>query len=601
MKALQRIVACAAFDGDARVPAAQISLGHFSSWSETLARGQCSQNCAAGIALVVLGQPCDAQFKPLRHEHVVEAYRRNGAGFAAALTGAYAYVLFDQENDLLLAGVDRMARVPLAFATLPRGGVAIASSTADLAHVPGISLTLSQQALYDYVFFHMIPAPHTLYQGVKRLAPGEQMMAKKSGVAVRALWKPKFIEDRPTTFEAAKHGFRTALEDAVRDACAGATAPGTFLSGGTDSSTMTGLVAKVTGKPARAFSIGFDEEGYDETGYAKIAAKKFPVDHHIYYVTPQDVVDALPKVVEAYDQPFGNASAIPTYYCALRAQEEGISHMIAGDGGDELFGGNDRYAFQSRLSIYSKIPSFIRTPVRGIAGALAGIGPLRKVQRAIAWAETPMPARIQHYNLVNQLGRAEMFEADFLAKISPDSPEQLMCAIYDGSAPSELNRMLALDWRLTLADSDLPKVTAMCAQAGMPVLYPMLDDRVTDFSMTLPNDYKLKGQQLRWFFKEALRDFLPEEILTKQKHGFGLPFGHWLTKHKGMQDQAMASLEALKKRGIIRPAFIDSLKIHATGAGAGYYGVMVWVLVMLELWLQAHHNSGSQSPPAILR
>jgi asparagine synthase (glutamine-hydrolysing) len=162
-------------------------------------------------------------------------------------------------------------------------------------------------------------------------------------------------------------------------------------------------------------------------------------------------------------------------------------------------------------------------------------------------------------------------------------------------AQTDLSKMLAIDWRITLADSDLPKVTAMCAQAGMPIRYPMLDDRLTDFSMTLPNDFKLKGQALRWFFKEALRDFLPEEIITKQKHGFGLPFGHWLTKHAGMQAQTMSALDDLKKRHIVRADFIDTLKGHVTGPGAGYYGVMVWVLVMLELWMQKHHDAPSQA------
>jgi asparagine synthase (glutamine-hydrolysing) len=592
LKALQRVTAFASFDNALRLSAPQVSLGHFAARTSKEILGEIEPFCAAGICAVVLGRPCDEAFKPLTLEAFTERYRKSGADFARALTGAYAYVLFDEKTDSVLAGVDRMARVPLAFAALPGGGIAIATSTHDLRDVPGVTLELNPQALYDYVFFHMIPAPTTLYKGVKRLAPGEQLIAKRGKAEVRAIWQPKFVEDRPTTFEDAKKGFRTALEESVRDAVSSTAAPGTFLSGGTDSSTMTGLVAQVTGKPAKGFSIGFDEEGYDETSYAKIAAKKFPVDHTIYYVTPQDVVDALPRVVEAYDQPFGNASAIPTYYCALRAREQGISAMIAGDGGDELFGGNDRYAEQAKLGRWSTLPNVLRAPVRGAASVFAGLGgPFAKLDRGLKILELPTPARMQHYNLVNRLGAANMFEADFLRDVNRNAPQELLNSIYNGAlSNTQLNKMLALDWRVTLSDSDLPKVTSMCAQAGMPVLYPMLNDRVTDFSLSLPTDFKLKGDQLRWFFKEALRDFLPEEIITKQKHGFGLPFGMWLGKHEGMKAQAMAALEDLKKRHIIKPAFIDDIRAKLAGADASYYGVMVWVLVMLELWMQAHHD-----------
>ena len=592
MKALQRITAYASFNNNERLTEPRVSLAHFGARISKEILGQIEPFCAAGICAVVLGRPFDEAFKPLALEAFVERYRKHGADFARALTGAYAYVLFDEKTDTVIAGVDRMARVPLAFTSLANGGIAIATSAHDLRDVPGVKLELNPQALYDYVFFHMIPAPTTLYKGVQRLAPGQQLIAKKGKAEVRAVWQPKFVEDRPTTFEEAKAGFRHAIEMGVRDAVSSTTNPGTFLSGGTDSSTVTGLVAQVTGKPAKAFSIGFDEEGYDETSYAKIAAKKFPVDHTIYYVTPQDVVDALPRVVEAYDQPFGNASAIPTYYCALRAREQGVTGMIAGDGGDELFGGNDRYAEQAKLGRWRELPNLLRAPARGVASMFAGLGgPFAKLDRGLKILELPTPARMQHYNLLNRLGAANVFEADFLRDINPHAPQLLLNSIYDGAlSNTQLNKMLALDWRVTLADSDLPKVTSMCAQAGMPVLYPMLDDRVTDFSLSLPNDYKLKGDQLRWFFKEALRDFLPEEIITKQKHGFGLPFGMWLGKHEGMKAQAMSALEDLKKRNIIRPAFIDDIRVKLGGADAGYYGVMVWVLVMLELWMQAHHD-----------
>jgi asparagine synthase (glutamine-hydrolysing) len=150
---------------------------------------------------------------------------------------------------------------------------------------------------------------------------------------------------------------------------------------------------------------------------------------------------------------------------------------------------------------------------------------------------------------------------------------------------SEVNRTLAYDWRYTLAESDLPKVCGTTRLAGMQVAFPMLDDRLLAFSLRLPTEYKLKGLTLRWFFKEALRGFLPDEILAKKKQGFGLPFGVWLTRHRPLMTLARDSLRSLAPRGIVRPAFIDELFDRRLAEHPGYYGEMVWILMMLEQWL----------------
>ena len=151
-----------------------------------------------------------------------------------------------------------------------------------------------------------------------------------------------------------------------------------------------------------------------------------------------------------------------------------------------------------------------------------------------------------------------------------------------------VNRMLAYDWKYTLADNDLPKVSGTTALAGMATAFPLLADEIIDFSMKLPDDYKLRGQQLRWFFKEALRGFLPDEILTKKKQGFGLPFGVWATRHAPLKALAVGSLNSLAQRGIVQPAFIKTLIEQRLPEHPGYYGEMVWILMMLEQWLQQH-------------
>jgi len=151
-----------------------------------------------------------------------------------------------------------------------------------------------------------------------------------------------------------------------------------------------------------------------------------------------------------------------------------------------------------------------------------------------------------------------------------------------------LNRTLAFDWRYTLAENDLPKVRLSTQQAGLPVGFPLLDEDLLDFSLRLPVDYKLRGLKLRWFFKEALRGFLPNEIITKSKHGFGLPFGVWANQHQGLRALALGSLDQLATRGVVHPAFLDRLVKDLLPTHPGYYGEMVWILMMLEQWLQAH-------------
>ena len=214
------------------------------------------------------------------------------------------------------------------------------------------------------------PVLRRFFATCPRVPPGSLVDFERGAPKLHRYWQMQFREDRDPGFATLKQEFREALDDAVRDYAA-ENGNGTFLSGGTDSSTISGLVGKVTGKPARTFSIGFDSEGYDEMHYARLAAQHFGTDQHEYYVTPDDVVDAIPRIAAAYDQPFGNASAIPTYYCA-RARPRALAsqRMLGGDGGDELFGGNSRYAqAASVLASTSASRAIIRRARAGADGA----------------------------------------------------------------------------------------------------------------------------------------------------------------------------------------------------------------------------------------
>ncbi len=514
-----------------------------------------------------------------------EAFRRSKVAAPNGVAGDFAVALFSPKSTFI--AVDRFAINSLCYQIVD-GRLRVAERADDLA---AADAKLDPQALYDYLYFHMIPAPRTVFKGIYRLPAGHYALFENGKLTVAPWWTPHFEEDRRVPVPELKAEFRQILRDSVTDQLDGQTT-GCFLSGGTDSSTVAGLLREVTGQPAKAFSIGFEAAGYDEMEYARIAARHFGAEHHEYYVTPNDLVRSIPDVAASYDQPFGNSSVVPAYYCAKAAREAGVTRILAGDGGDELFGGNTRYAKQRVFNAYDNIPGSLRRGVLEpllIGNTLAGRIPgIKKAVSYVEQARIPMPDRMQMYNLLGRLGLAEVLTSEFLAQVNPDDTLRQQRETYvAGDGRALVNRMLWYDWKYTLADNDLPKVVGANRLAGIPVGFPLLDDRLVDFSLRLNPELKLKGLTLRWFFKEALKDFLPPQIITKKKHGFGLPFGVWAVEHAGLRTLAMESLDSLRCRGIVRSDFLDRLVKEYLPQHPGYYGELVWILMMLAQWLLA--------------
>lgn len=532
---------------------------------------------------------------PKRQERLHAALQRGidaAANEVSQWQGPFAASVHDAVSGASFGVVDRFSAQTLCWRQ-DGAEIRFAPSAVELA---GPTPELDPQAIFEYLYFHFVPSPRTIFRGVQRVPAAHHVATQGSDAFVAPYWRPRFGPTRSGPFAELRKEFLGLMKSAVTR-CVHVTPQACFLSGGTDSSSVAGFIREVTGQGAVAYSIGFDAAGYDEMSYARIAAQHFGCEHREYYITPDDLVRGIPEVAASFDQPFGNSSVLPSYYCALQARKDGHRFMLAGDGGDELFGGNARYAKQRLFGVYNRVPHALRAAViEPICGSkvLADLPGLRKVASYVEQARVPMPDRLEMYNLLLRLGVDKVLEPGFRAQLDADGPRRHQREVWGWAEKAEdLNRTLAYDWRYTLGENDLPKVRSAAQLAGVSVEYPMLDVDLLEFSMRLPDSYKLRGLRLRWFFKEALRGFLPDSIIDKPKHGFGLPFGPWLQTHEGLRALAKDALGSLGTRGIVRPGFLIELMGQRLAQHPGYYGEMVWVLMMLEHWIRSHAADAS--------
>lgn len=527
-------------------------------------------------------------------EALIHAYQKYGDACSRFIHGSFAFVIIDNTKNTLTAGVDRLASIPLYYTEHAPQGIIFGTSASSLLAHTSINKKLNPQALYNYVYFHMVPSPVSTFDKIKKMQAAHSLHLKNGSCSVQRYWTPSFTQTQHRSFDEMCTELRDTLKESVKKSYTKEGKTAAFLSGGLDSSTVTGMLSELSDTESHAYSIGFSAEGYDEMAFARITAKHFGVKLHEYYVTPDDVVSALPSIATSYDEPFGNSSALPAYFCAKEAAKDGVRCLLAGDGGDELFAGNERYAKQKVFERYGTIPKPLRTALfEPLLNMIPGqISLVNKARSYVKQANTPLPGRMQNYNFLNQHTPNEIFSDAFINQISTKYPLELLDSVYHApESASSLSRMLYLDWQFTLADNDLRKVSHMCALAGVDVAYPMLDDSLLALAGEIPDDWKLKGQQLRYFYKQALTGWLPQETITKKKQGFGLPFGVWMQTHKPLQELAYDSLIKLKNRPYFRAEFIDKLiKLHREGHAA-YYGELIWILTVLELWLETHGES----------
>lgn len=561
--------------------------------------GKASLHAGNGVVVGVHGRPgfSGQELASLAQGHgmaaaLAEGWLKHGTELPSHMTGSFALAVLVPERRQAFLAIDRMGAERLCYAQRAERLVFGTSAKSVAAH-PAIGRAVDPQAVYDFLYFHAIPSPRTIYQGISKLEPGQFVFFENGRTSTGFYWQADYSASDGIGFDGYRSSFRELLSQSVREA-AGQSETAAFLSGGTDSSTVVGTLTEIRGGPVDTFSIGFDAAGFDEMNYARCAAERFHSRSREYYLKPQDIVTAVPVIAREYDEPFGNSSAVPTYFCARAAREAGFDLMLAGDGGDEIFGGNARYAKQKMFEAYLRLPAPLRQGLIEPVARLPGLSdrfPLRKLKSYVEQANVRLPLRLETYNFLHRTPLADIFEQDFVRAVDPSSTDRALSDVYERTLSEHyINRLMHVDLKFTLADNDLRKVGTMTEAAGVEVRYPLLDDRLVEFANHLPVNYKVRGHKLRWFFKQALRDLLPEKIINKSKHGFGLPFGIWCNDHAPLGELVNDSLTDLGKRGWVKPAYLDHMLRMQREQHASYHGVMIWVMMTLEQWLQANEH-----------
>jgi asparagine synthase (glutamine-hydrolysing) len=525
---------------------------------------------------------------------IASLYERFGLDLLPKLRGAFSFILFDRTANRLVAAVDRFGMNTLVYTAGP-AAFALASRVDVVVTLAQVAPDIDPHAIARYVNYTVNLGPDTIFKGVSRLLPGTVMTVDSAGTpVVKTWWDMRYTAATRADEEALAREMHAVVAESVAAHCLPGEPLerlGAFLSGGTDSSTVTGMMKRLDRGVVKTFSIGFAEERFNELEYARITAKHFGTDHHEYLVTADDCFNATPSIIAEFDEPFGNSSSIPTYFCAKLAKENGVHALLAGDGGDELFGGNERYATDRIFSIYDDVPRFVR---KGLIEPALRVSPFNggvfaRARRYVNRANLPGPERFFTFNLLVENPASKVFQDDFVHALGGAGVLDVPSRYYrNAPAHTHLDRLLYVDMKMTLGDNDLIKVTRMSELAGIRARFPFLDDKVAEFSGRVPSRLKVKGFKKRYLFKRAFRDLLAPETIVKKKQGFGIPVAFWMKRDKRMREMTrdVMSSSQTYQRGFLKRSYIDELfRLHEADETA-FYGDMLWTFLALELWFR---------------
>lgn len=527
-----------------------------------------------------------------------------------AAVGMFAFAVWDKQKEVLTLARDRMGEKPLYWGWC--GDVLLFGSELKALKVhPAFNADIDRNALTLLLRHCYIPAPYSIYQGIQKLAPGHWVSIALGGsVAVAKSAEPiAYWRINDTVEQGLANPFPGSAEDAVDVlekqlmASVGeqmlADVPlGAFLSGGVDSSTVVALMQSQSSRPVRTFTIGFEQGGYDEATHAKAVADHLGTDHTELYVCPEDVLAIIPKLPSMYCEPFGDSSQIPTFLVSQMARQH-VTVALSGDGGDELFGGYNRYMAARKVwGPLQRLPVFTRNAA---AGLLRSVSPATW-DKLFDWAKPVLPKRFQ----LSIPGEKARKLADVLTLsdghafyrqltshwtdpasvvIGATEPQTLLTDIEAWPKTDSLEHaMMAMDAQTYMADDILTKVDRAAMAASLETRVPMLDSRVIELAWRMPLDFKIRDGQGKWLLRKVLYRYVPKELIDRPKAGFGIPLDSWLRGPLRDWAEALLDCRRLENEGFFEPQPVRTMwREHLSGKKNWQYHL--WNILMFQAWL----------------
>jgi asparagine synthase (glutamine-hydrolysing) len=516
-------------------------------------------------------------------EVVLVAYQEWGVHCLTRLRGMFAFGIWDGHRRQMFLARDRVGIKPLVYAWDGRS-LRFASEIKALLEDPGLSRDLDWDALRDYLIHHYIPAPRTIFQGIRKLPPASYLLCSADGgePVVEKYWDLQFAPERGRTEADWTEELREVVQEATRLHMVSDVPVGAFLSGGIDSSSVVACMANVSSSPVKTFSIGFDESDFDELKYARVVAARYGTEHFELVVKP-DVMSILPRLAWQFDEPFGDASAVPSY-CVAKITKEHVTVALSGDGGDESFAGYRRYAWaldlhrrMDRTPLCMLKPLLRWTGARRSPGArgreflqVLGMDPLDRYDRGVS------------YQSAETLGW--LLKRGALERMTPPTLGEEFARLAAASGSSDyLSQLQYIDVHHYLPDDILNKVDRTSMLTSLETRVPLLDHVVMEHAARIPSSLKLGATGGKHVFKRAMRPYLSEEILSRKKMGFGVPLAAWFRGTLRHFAHDLLLDDRARQRGIVdSKAVAEMLAAHV--AGTRDHSAPLWALICFELW-----------------
>lgn len=525
-------------------------------------------------------------------EVILAAWQQWGPACLSRLNGMFAFALYDRGQRSLFLARDRLGVKPLFFAPLSDGSMAFASELKGLLAHPLLRREIDPLAVEDYLAWGYVPDHRSILKGVHKLPAGHYLLLRhgqSSGGGVPEpvrWWEPSFAGRRRGKTEDLEAELVHHLREAVRSRMVADVPLGAFLSGGVDSSSVVALMAEASSAPVKTCSIGFDVAALDETDHAQAIASRYGTDHHARTVSPDDfgAIDALAAM---FDEPFADASALPTWRVCQLARET-VTVALSGDGADEAFAGYRRQRFHAHEDRLRRVlPGALRGPLFGTLGALYPKAdwaprPLRAKTTLLALSEPADAAYARALAVTTPDQRDSLYSADFQrlrADYRAEAP--LLALMARAPARSALDRAQYADLAFWLPGDILTKVDRTSMAVSLEAREPLLDHRLVEFAAGLPEGLRVRGGQGKWLMKQAMRRYLPDDILFRPKQGFVLPIAEWFRGPLADAARGISASTTLARTGWLDPARIAALA-EAHVSGRSDHSRLLWQLLMLD-------------------